>query len=348
MRGASVLVAALAVSVPARAAPPATARLAYVRGHGAERCPGDATLRGAVAERLGYDPFRDDAPRLIAARVEQVGGALGGEVTLYDPAGKVAGTRKLVAANDDCADLVATMALAISIAVDPDVLFRPAPVARPPRAPDPPSASPAPPPASAPASAPAPPRASTLPPPSIVPDPLPVLLEIPPLPPPARVRFHAGIGGLVAAGTAPAVNGGFTAQLGLRYGAFSAAIEGRADVPAATSAPGGGTVSGALYAGSFVPCFHARVFAACGLVTAGGLRGAGSGVADARTDVTPFAALGLRAGVEIPLVWRVALDVHGDFTAALTPTTLRLDGRDVWTTPRAAGALGAGVLVHFP
>jgi hypothetical protein len=201
-------------------------------------------------------------------------------------------------------------------------------------------------PPSASAPAPEPPRGAALPPPALVPDPLPAAIRIPP--PPDRVRFHVAAGGLVALGAAPSVNGGFTVQLGLRYGAFSAAIEGRADVPGATGAPTGGTVSAGLYAASLVPCFHARIFAACALGTVGGLRGVGAGVPVTRTDVTPFAALGVRAGVEIPVAGIVSADLHGDFTGTLTTTTLELDGRDVWTTPRAAGALGGGVVVRFP
>ncbi|MFT3768139.1 MAG: hypothetical protein QM820_22030 [Minicystis sp.] len=325
---------------PLRAEPPRAARLAFTRGAGAERCPDEAALRGAVAARLGYDPFRDDAPRSIDASVRQAGGALRGEVTLTDAAGHVTGTRRLATANDDCEELVASMALAISIAIDPEVLFRPAP--------PPPASAPAPPaPAAAPpprAPAPEPPRRSERP-PAIIPEPLPAAIVAPR---PERVHFRAGAGGVVAFGAAPAVNGGITTQVGLRYRAFSAAIEGRFDVPASTAAPGGGTVSAGLLAASVVPCFHVRAFAACGIGMVGALRGTGAGVPSAKAAVTPFAALGLRAGVEIPVAGIVSADLHGDLDITLTRTTLQLDGRDVWTTPRAAGAFGAGVLVHFP
>jgi hypothetical protein len=91
-----------------------------------------------------------------------------------------------------------------------------------------------------------------------------------------------------------------------------------------------------------------RVFALCGLGTVGALHGVGSGVAGARSDTTPFGALGLRGGVEIPIAGIFAVDLHGDAAATLTRTTLQLEGHDVWTTPRASVALGAGVLVHFP
>jgi hypothetical protein len=35
----------------------ASARLVYVRGPGAEDCPGEQAIRAAVGARLGYDPF---------------------------------------------------------------------------------------------------------------------------------------------------------------------------------------------------------------------------------------------------------------------------------------------------
>ena len=40
----------------------ASARLVYVRGPGAEECPGEEALRAAVGTRLGYDPFFAWAP----------------------------------------------------------------------------------------------------------------------------------------------------------------------------------------------------------------------------------------------------------------------------------------------
>ena len=50
-----------------------------------------------------------------------------GEVTVTDATGAVTGTRQLIATGDDCDELVTALALAISIAIDPNVVFRPAP-----------------------------------------------------------------------------------------------------------------------------------------------------------------------------------------------------------------------------
>lgn len=51
------LVTTASFAAPARAQPAASAHLVYVRGPGAEECPGEHAIRSAVGARLGYDPF---------------------------------------------------------------------------------------------------------------------------------------------------------------------------------------------------------------------------------------------------------------------------------------------------
>jgi hypothetical protein len=114
------------------------------------------------------------------------------------------------------------------------------------------------------------------------------------------------------------------------------------------NAPGRGSVSAALFTGSLVPCWHAGAVAACGLGSFGALWGSGTGVPHPKQQVTPFAAAGLRLGVDLPLAGAFSATFHGDLAATLIRTTLQLDGRDVWTTPRSTAALGAAVRVHFP
>jgi hypothetical protein len=111
---------------------------------------------------------------------------------------------------------------------------------------------------------------------------------------------------------------------------------------------GGGAVRAGLFAANIVPCFHLGPVAACALATVGALRGAGSGVPKPRDDATLFVALGGRVGAEIAFDRTFSAGIHGDLGAALTPTTLVVGVRDVWTTPRASAAIGAGVTAHFP
>jgi hypothetical protein len=151
----------------------------------------------------------------------------------------------------------------------------------------------------------------------------------------------------VGGGAAPGVNGGFTIEGGLRYRAFSASLEARADVPGSASASSGATARAGIFAAGLVPCFHVRYLAACGVSLIGALRGSGSGVPVPKVDVTPYAALGVRLGAEIPIAGAIAAVVHGNFAATLTRTALQLDGSAVWTTPPVLAWLGVGLRAHF-
>jgi hypothetical protein len=358
---AAVLLFAILLGAQARAdeekAPPhrGLARLRYTRARGAERCPDERTLARAVASRLGYDPFRDQAPRTVVAYVRASGGALQGTVTLIDAAGTASGDRRLVAAGGDCAELVASMALAISIAIDPVAALRTElsprdPAGRPPSVVALPGSE-TPSGAGAPTAGPEPApkgRASELRRPAIEPNPLPALLDMPEPPRRAPLRGHVGIGVVGAAGAAPGVAGGAVVEGGLHRREFSVSLEARADFPTTTNAPGRGRASAALFTGSLVPCWNAAAVAACALGSLGALRGSGAGVPHQRQDVTAFAAVGLRLGVELPLAGVFSAAFHGDLAATLLRTALQIDGRDVWTTPRASAALGAVVRAHFP
>src|SRR5689334_9833347 len=96
-----------------------TSRLTYARGNGAESCPEEPTVRQAVAARLGYDPFFAAADKTIVARITRNRDELRATVELVDDHGIVRGVREFKARAGQCAELVATVALAISIAIDP-------------------------------------------------------------------------------------------------------------------------------------------------------------------------------------------------------------------------------------
>src|SRR5262249_14914545 len=102
-----------------------------------------------------------------------------------------------------------------------------------------------------------------------------------------------------------------------------------------------------LLVGSLVPCLHRGVFAGCGLITGGALRGGGQGLADQQQVTAPFFALGLRGMVEVPLAGVVHGAIHTDLLAPLVQTTLRVSGQEVWTSPAVSGAVGLAVGAHF-
>jgi hypothetical protein len=103
-----------------------------------------------------------------------------------------------------------------------------------------------------------------------------------------------------------------------------------------------------LFTLTAAPCWHLRLVAACGRASFGALRGSSSGVAHPRNDTAFFGSAGARLGVAIPLGATLFADLHGDLDVTYTRATLQLDGRDVWTAPRAAAALGTGLVAYFP
>jgi hypothetical protein len=338
-RGVSLAV--ILFAGPLHAAPPVdparSVRLVYARGQGAEQCPAEPAVRRAVARRLGYDPFRADAPRTVTATLDRTRGALRAHVELLDADSNVVGSRHLKAALEDCDELVAAMALAIAIAVDPESQLRPPP-------PSPPATSP---PAPSPTVAPAPlPIVDVL-----VPPPPPAALPLPsveaPLPAREPVRVRAGLAVLGAAGLAPHVTGGLSLTGGIRWQWLSAALEGRADLPASRDAPLGGTVNSQVLELTLVPCFHRGWLLACALGSVGVLRGAGSGIANARVDHAAFGAMGVRLGGEVPIGRILALTSSADFAATAPRIALHLRGREVWITAPASGTLRLGMVAHF-
>src|SRR5579871_804453 len=84
-------------------------------------CPDGAEFRDGIAARLGYDPFSTTARRLLLARIDNhadgKGSAWRGTVELVADDGSALGKKTLTSGR--CADLVPTMTLAASLAIDP-------------------------------------------------------------------------------------------------------------------------------------------------------------------------------------------------------------------------------------
>lgn len=330
-----LLIATVLFAVPASAQTPPAARLVYARGSGAGACPDEVALRTAVAGRLGYDPFRPDAPLTVAATIARSRGALRAEVEVRDAAGQVSGSRQLTSSQNDCAELSAAMALAISLAIDPLGAHR-EPAPRPAPAPAPPTPPPVP----------APPAPSPAPAPMLAPAPSPREA-----PRPIRVEVNATLGALLALLSAPAPTAGLTASVGLRWRAFSLNVEGRVDLPAEAPVQSG-SVSTWLALAMLAPCVHQNLarsgsLAACALGAVGAMQGASANLTAPVRDSTFYAAAGMRLAYESPRLGVFALRAHGDLLATLTPTAVRFSGREVWSSPVVSVALGAAVVVHF-
>jgi len=313
-----------------------TSRLTYARGSGAEACPEEPTIRQAVAARLGYDPFFAAAEKTIVARILRNRDELRATVELVDDHGIVRGVREFKAHTGQCGELVATMALAISIAIDPTnpgILGEPA-KARP----DPPQPTPAsldtPPPPSARVPSPVPPReVDTAQPPELPAEPVPEL--------------RVGAAAIGAVGTAPAMTAGLGLSAGIRKGLWSVNAEGRAELPRSIRA-GTGEVQTSLWAFALVPCVHFDPLLVCATGWLGSLRAQGRGFPTSLTDRALYAAAGLRLGLEVPITARFTFRPELDLLATLFPVDLKVDGATQWAAPGLASLLRMGVVAHFP
>ena len=103
-----------------------SARLEYTRAEDTAECPDAKAIQNAIAARLGYNPFKPDAPLLITVDVSRREGGLRALIELRrgDQSPR---SRELTSTGSDCRELAAAVELAVSIAIDPLDANRPAP-----------------------------------------------------------------------------------------------------------------------------------------------------------------------------------------------------------------------------
>jgi len=331
---ASLALATVAVAPSVFAAP--AARLVYLRGKGAESCPDENAIKQAVEARLGYDPFIPNATAVMIAEITREAGAYKARIKLVDENNIVRGTRELTHNGDKCADMIDTMALTMSIAIDPDSLTgpKPKPIAKEEDAkkPEPAATTPEPsPPAPTARDEPAPPPK---PPPSS------------PTLPSDRLAIDVGGGPLGFLGAGPAANVGAAAFARARWRRASIALEGRFDVPARRDLAGA-SVETAIAWGTVAPCGHASWAFACALLSVGSIRAASFGIREPRTDSALHAATGVRLGVELPVGAALRVFANATGLVTVTPQVIQLDGRDAYELPRLSAGLSAGVVVSI-
>jgi hypothetical protein len=228
--------------------------------------------------------------------------------------------------------LVDTLALTISIAIDPHAL----------------------------AGAPVPPQEDASPSPEstsarhVEEAPAPALSTTPaeqPPPPPKSVRarvsreLYANL--RASLGTQPGVAPGVALGGALGWSMTSVGLELFGHLPTSMDVPSGGTVRGWLIGASLVPCFRLGIVRVCALGTVGRFEGSGSGVAQPETHAAPFVALGGRTGIELPVGELLTVGIHGDLQVNLDPTSLRVGPADVWTASPVVGVLAASGGVIF-
>lgn len=316
----AIVVGAAFAAAPVHAREPATARLSYAVAPGLERCPDERELRDAIAARLGYDPFRTDAPREVAVRIGKR--AAGGIDGALDVTGPRPGHREIASPGGDCREVADALAVAAAIAIDPESLNGPRP-------PDP-----------------------EPPPPPPPPPPEPIRTEPdrrPLVPATDPIVGRIAVAPEVILGELPAVGVGAVVSAGARWRWISGAIEGEATAPAEHLVEGG-AVTASLLTAALVPCGHHGIAFVCLVGRAGVMRAEGQGVARPARSSEPYGAMGARVGVEVPFPSSsstVSFLANAEVVAPLTRIALRLNGEDAWSAPGVAGRVAIGLGMRF-
>jgi hypothetical protein len=335
-----LLFASLLAASPARAG--AATRLVYVRSRATSGCPEQSVLEAAVTARLGYEAFSAWGDQTIIATISRSKAGLVARAELIDHDGIAQGSREVEASVSDCDELIATLALAISITLDPMHVT--------------PSPSPAPqtseqtaddvtePAARAP-EAPATPEPER-------PDPAqPKPTQTEGVTRPARASawaLHAYGGGFGAIALLPHATLGARVAAGLRQGRFSLWLGGESTLPSANAATESSNVRVSLLSSEFTLCRDMqRSLAVCSLISFGRLRGEGQGVAAPRSESVFYASLGARTILTLPLGQGFALLGAADVSAVLTRPTFQLMNVDVWRPSALAIGAGLGVSARF-
>ena len=328
-RSASALLALALASAPGRASASAEAKLIYVRGPGAERCPDEQTLRAAVRARVGYEVFLPSSLKTVVVEVAPTTPrGYRGRVQIVDERGLLVGERAMESKSDDCSDLIRALALAISIATDDGALDSvvAAPASPPPLAP------------SAPLDV-EPPAALS---PAVAPP------GGPPVEPPATrgARLAVSIGPTWNLGAEPAASFGGEATVSLQYPGASLGVDVRADIPSSTAAKGG-RVRAWLVAASLAPCLRLEHLFACVLGGAGSFTAEGTDIAAPHSQSAAILLVGGRLGLEAMLGERAFVVAHGDLLGLFPRHSVQIDGENVFQIGPVSASLGVGAGLLF-
>jgi hypothetical protein len=320
-------------SADARASP--QARLVYGRGGAGDSCPDEHALRRAVAARIGYDPFFPFAPRTVVVSIAGRDNRIVAHVLLIDDQGHAQGERELASKSPDCSGLFDTVALTISIAIDPHALERVGPPVETVPSPAEAPSTPAPPPHAEPAA----PVQSRPEPPSEAEHPAP--------PPATSPRWRVGAAFRGSLGLLPALAAGASLNAGMAWSRASVDLEVQGYFPASKSFASASSVTVWLLSGALVPCLRVSLLDLCALAVVGRLDATASNVTSARERVATYVGLGARVALVVPLAGRISFRAEGDVLGNLDPMTVTVGTLEPWKAPPVGGTLALGVLTSF-
>ncbi|MHB8421008.1 MAG: hypothetical protein ACYDCL_23295 [Myxococcales bacterium] len=310
-RAGVLALACVAGTGVARGDAPPRARLDYTLGPGAEQCPDRARLAILVATHLGYDPFDAQASQRLVVEIVGEQGALTASLHLFGPEGRLMGSQRLSSPDPQCRDLAASLALALSLAIDPLGSTRPKP-------PPPPAAPPA--------------------------------VEVHPAPPPQPaappVVFALAVGADGVWGALPAAAAAVTLGGEARWRRASLGLSVGLDMPAGQSA-GAASFQAWLLSATLSPCLRLWLFGACALLSAGVVSASGAHFTDPQSPSTPYLAGGAQLFADIPLAPWFALRPRVELDVPILRTALVVGQTTLWTMSPVVASLGAGAVVLF-
>jgi hypothetical protein len=315
-----LVVVLVALTLSSSVASAAAARLAYRREVGAQRCADETALRQAVARRVGYDPFAPGAPLTITVDMSAKGPHLYGRVVVLDAGGTEKGAQTLESADLSCDDLLASIALAVSVVLDSEP--QPRATQAEPAAPD--NNDGVPPPirlssSSANAQPPGPPDIQPPVSSDVKRDAATQARDLRAKPPRALSLWVAP-GARASVGAWTALSAGPDLLVELRVGQLGIALEGRYD--RTTVEVGSAAQAGVNRAtGSLLPCGHWGWAVACGLAAFGATWDSGNATFP-QTASAPYLAFGGRLGVELPILSQLRVLGAVDVVGITKPTTI--------------------------
>ncbi|MDP6943624.1 MAG: hypothetical protein QF464_05695, partial [Myxococcota bacterium] len=275
-----VLATAWATGAAEAHAMPPQIRLGYELGGGAGDCPTRDTLRSAVDQRLGYDPFDATAEGRVEVVITARGSRYTGLVRLSGLGTGRDGERRVRAQVRGCDELVEALALAVSLALDPEAVER---VKRPrrgrvlvgePR-----------------------PRWGLAP---ALPTVVTVAAVVTPSPVASESGWWTGARAGMSVGGAPMPSPDLRIALGYASGALGAALELRAEAPVPRSVAGG-NISAHLAGATASGCYRWRWFRGCALATVGALVLHGRDLAQSRSRAEAYGSAGVRLMAAWPI-----------------------------------------------
>lgn len=343
------------------------ARFVYERTAGAELCPDERGARGTLATLLGEASLDPKAsPRILL----QVGapsgnpspapapsgspspaagpdgptgapfpqpprrGEIAGHVELQDAAGKPLWKNDLVAARDDCATLIASLALSLRVAVDE--LGRPAPSAPPGGAEQ--------------AREPIVVRGvPNWPPPSVLDSA--AFFHRKPAPDRSTLStswpgFRVDAAAAFTPGAAPTAPLRLSLAAGLDFPSLAFVVEVRGFLPAGGRF-GGHVLNVTRWEGAFLPCMSRWSVFGCAILSAGSVEGQVAGLQES-TVVSFHATVGARMGFLLPVTSRLAVGLVADVEGSPLPARVEMDSLTVWEEASLQLSIGLVASAGFP